>query len=376
MKLIILQNILKEGLILTSRISPKTFSLPILSNVLIKSEKNFLTLEATDLEIGIRWKALAKIETEGNITIPSKIFFNFVNLLPEKPIFLETKDNILSLKCENYQTEIKGQSAEDFPIIPQPITENPIIFNSQVISQVLSQVVDIPSLSSARPEISGIYFSFEKDLIKIVATDSFRLGEKKFFQEKAKILPQPFSFILPQKAAREIINIFGEKEEELKLHYSPNQVLFEIPIAGTSQPKIQLVSRLIEGGYPDYQAIIPKKYQTRVTLSKNEFLNQAKMASLFGGKINEIRFKIDSKEGKIEIFSQNPEFGQYQSFLSGKIEGESLKVSFNWRFLIDGLLNIKTPEIIFELNGEEGPGLLRPVGDDSYLYILMPIKTG
>jgi len=375
MKLIILHSIIEDGLTITSRISPKTFSLPILNNVLIKAEKNFLNLETTDLEIGIKWRALAKIEEESSLTVPSRLFLNLINLLPEKPVYLESKENNLNIQCGDYKTEIKGQSAQDFPIIPQPIAENPITLDSQALSQALSQVVDIPILSSARPEISGIYFAFEKDLIKMVSTDSFRLGEKKLFYEKVKLPIQPFSFILPQKAAREIINIFGEKEEEIKLHYSTNQVLFEIPIPETSHPKIQLISRLVEGEYPDYQAIIPKKYQTKIILSKNEFLNQIKMASLFSGKTNEIKFKIEPKEEKVEIYSQNPESGQYQSFLPGKVEGEGLKVSFNWRFLIDGLLNIKTPELIFELNGEEGPGVLRPVRDDTYLYILMPIKA-
>jgi len=374
MKIEILQVILKEGLQLTSRISPKTFSLPILSNVLLTAEKNYLTLSTTDLEVGINFYTLAKIEQEGKITIPSKVITNFVNLLPEKKINLETKDNVLSIKYNNSQTEIKGQSGEDFPIIPKPGDLKPLSLDSQSFCQSLNQLVDIPLPSSARPEISGIYFSFEKELIKIVSTDSFRLGEKRIFYQ-GEVPAQPFSFILPQKAAREIINIFGDKEEELKIYFSPNQIFFEIPIAETNQPKIQLVSRLIEGEYPDYQAIIPKKYQTQLLLTKNEFLNQIRMASLFSGKINEIKFRIDPEGKKIEIFSQNPEIGEYQSFLSGEIKGEALKISFNWKFLIDGLLNIKTPEILIELNGEEGPAVLKGVGDESYLYVLMPIKT-
>jgi len=374
MKLIILQNKLKQGLSVIERASSKSFILPILRNLLLKAEKNFLELSATDLEIGIKWWILAKIEKEGKITIPISILSTFINLLPEKPVNLAANNQILSVECENYKTKIKGQSPEDFPIIPEISEGISFSLDSLAFCQGLGQIVDIVFPSTVRPEISGIHFLIQKDLIKMAATDSFRLGEKTLFLEKPLPIEKEISLILPQKTAKEIINIFGEKEGELKILVSPNQILFESLMSETSHPRIHLSSKLIEGEYPNYQEIIPKKYETQVVLEKQEFLNQIKAASLFSGKVNEVKFKIDPKKEIVEISSQNPETGEYHSLLPGKIKGQGEEISFNYRFLNNGLLNIKSSEVIFELNGEVGPGVLKPAGDESYIYVVMPIK--
>lgn len=373
MKLLILQEKLKEGLKIIERISVKSLTLPILNNTLLKTEKNFLNLSATDLEIGINWWALAKIEKEGEIVLPIRVLSNFFDLLPNKQISLEKKDQYLIIESENFKTQIKGFSNEDFPIIPQISKEDFIELEINPFCQSLGQVVDIVISSQARPEISGVYFSFQKNIVKITATDSFRLSEKTLPLEKN--LEKEISFILPQKTVREIMNIFNEKEGKLKIYFSPNQVLFENQMVETPHPQIQLISKLIEGEYPAYQEIIPKKYQTQIILNKQDFLNQIKLASLFSGKINEVKLKIFPKKSEVEILSQNPELGEHHSILKGKINGEPLEISFNYKFLLDGLLNIKTPEVSFELSKEEGPAILKPVNDPSYIYVVMPIKT-
>ena len=373
MKLIILQEKLKKGLDIVERIVTKLSTLPILNNILLTTEKNFLNLTTTDLEVGIKWWALAKIEKEGKIIIPAHILSNFIGLLPQKPILLEERKNNLLISCEKFQTEIKGFSPEEFPIIPKINEENPLILPSQLFCQSLAQVADIPIPSTTRPEISGVKLTFQKDLISMAATDSFRLGEKKLFLEKP--LTQEFSFILPQKTTKEIINIFSEKGKEIRFYFSPNQVMFETLMTETSHPEIQFSSRLIEGEYPNYQEIIPKKYETQIHLEKDKFFNQIKIASLFSGKTNEVKIKVDPKKNEVEILSQNPEIGQYQSSLSATVKGEEVEISFNYRFLIDGLSNIKSSEVIFELNGQDGPGILKPVGDQNYIYVMMPIKA-
>ncbi len=375
MKLLILQEKLKEGLNIIERVSSKSLTLPILNNVLMSSEKNFLNLAATDLEIGINWWALTKTEKDGKITIPSHLLSNFINLLPNKKIKLEVQNSSLLIECENYKTQIKGVGADEFPIIPK-ITEGEFIsIETSSLCQGLNQVADIAIPSTTRPEISGIYFLFQKDLITLAATDSFRLGEKKIFLKNKSSLKKDYSLILPQKTAKELVNIFSEKQGELKIYFSPNQVMFEYPLPETPHPQIHLVSRLIEGEYPNYQEIIPKESTTQLILEKNEFLNQIKSASLFSGKINEVKIKANIKEKKIEIFSQSSEIGEYQSSIPGKIKGEPVDISFNHRFLLDGLSNIRSSEIVFELSGDSGPGVLKPVGDDSYIYVVMPIKA-
>jgi len=375
MKLLILQEKLKEGLNIIERISSKSLTLPILNNVLISSEKNFLNLAATDLEIGINWWILTKTEKEGKITIPSKIFSSFINLLPNKKITLKTENNNLFIECENYNTQIKGISAEEFPIIPKINEGEFITVNNSVFCQNLSQVADIAVPSTTRPEISGIYFLFQKDLITITATDSFRLGEKKMFLKNNSPLKKDYSLILPQKAAKEIVNIFGGRKGESKIYFSSNQIMIESPMEETDHPQVQFISRLIEGEYPNYQEIIPKKYTSQLVLDKGELLNQIKSASLFSGKVNEIKVKTDSKKKSLNIQSQSQEIGEYDSSIPAKIKGDDVEIAFNHRFLLDGILNIKSSEIIFELNGDSGPGVLKPVGDNSYLYVVMPIKA-
>jgi len=375
MKVIILQSKLKRGLSIVERISSKSFTLPILGSFLIKAEKNFLELITTDLEMGIKHWILAKIEKEGKIAVPTTIMSSFINLLPEKPVELTTNDQVLSIKCDNYKTQINGQNPEEFPIIPKISGDFSFYIDGASFCQSLNQIADIALPSTVRPEISGIYFSIQRDLIKMAATDSFRLGEKTLFLEKPLAIEKEISLILPQKTAKEAINIFGEKEGELKIFVSSNQILFESSMAETPHPEIHLSSKLIEGEYPNYQEIIPKKYETQIILNRQEFLNQIKAASLFSGKINEVKFRIDPKKQVVEVFSQNQETGEYHSLLSGKIKGQESEISFNHRFLSNGLLNIKNSEVIFELNGEAGPGVLRSVGDESYIYVVMPVKS-
>ena len=381
MKTTILKEKIKEGISVVERISVKSLNLPILNNILIKTEKNFLNLTSTDLEIGVNWWSLVKTEKEGKIAIPSRIFSSFISFLPNRPISLDLKGLILEISCENYHTSLKGIDPEDFPIIPKILTKEKISIQSKFLCQGLSQLADIASHSSVKPEISGIYFLFQKNLITMAATDSFRLGEKKIYLDSSSVNTlKDYSFILPQRAVKEIINIFSEKEGDLTIYFSPSQVLFEIPLSETPHPQIQLISRLIDGEYPNYQEIIPKKTETQITFQLNEFINQIKLASLFSGKINEVKLKVDPSKNRLTLFSQDADVGEYQSFLNVKIEGRPCEISFNHRFLLDGLLSIasdhqgKTSEAVLELINPEKPGVLRPKGDESYLYLVMPIK--
>jgi DNA polymerase-3 subunit beta len=371
MKLTILQENLKRGLNIVNRIAPKSLSLPILNNLLIKTEKNFLNLVTTDLEIGIKWWSLAKIEKEGSTTVPIRILSNFIGLLPNKPVEINLEGNDLIIECQNYKTKIKTFPADDFPIIPKVTEEKPVIIDSVDFCQSLSQIAGIAQPSSARPEISGVYFLFQKKLLKMVATDSFRLGEKKLVLEN---LDKEEAVILPQKTVSEIVNIFGEKGGELQIFLSPSQTLLSSTMSETDHPEIQLISRTIEGEYPNYETIIPKEHKTSLLLEKNDFLNQIKAASLFSGKISEIKLRVDPKKEGVEILSQSPELGEYRSFSPGKAKGEKVEVSFNHRFLIDGILNIRGDNLIFEINGADGAAALKPTNDQNYIYIVMPMK--
>jgi len=245
--------------------------------------------------------------------------------------------------------------------------------DNKKLCQGLSQVADIASLSQSRPEISGIYFLFSKNLVKIVATDSFRLAEKNITLDNS--VQKDISFILPQKPAKELINILQDKEGKTRIYILPNQVMFEFPMKEFSHPEVQVISRLIEGEYPNYQEIIPSKFKTQILLKRDEFLDQIKTASLFSGKLNEVKIKIEDKNKEVQIYAQDADIGQSQSSISAKIEGDPMEISFNYKFLIDGLLRMKSSEVSFEISKEEGACVLKPIGDTSYTYVVMPIKS-
>lgn len=374
MKAAILQEKLKEGLLVVERICSKSSTLPILNNILISSSKNFLCLESSNLEIGIKWWVLAKIEKEGSIAVPAHLFSGFINLITNEKLDLESSETTLKISHQSQTTSINGFSGEEFPILPKVEKENEIaLIGVDELCGGLSQIINIPAPFTSRPEVAGIYFLLQKNQIVLAATDSFRLGEKKLFLKNP--LNKEYSFILPQRTAKEIINIFNQKEGPLKIYLSPNQAAFEFLMEEVPHPKVLLISKLIEGEYPNYQEIIPQKTETQIVLKRQEFIDQIKLASLFSKKTNEIKLKIDSKEKKMEIFSQNPEAGEYRSNLFGEIKGKALDISFNYRFLLDGLLSIKSPEVILGLNGEEGAAVLNPNSDESYIYIIMPMKS-
>jgi len=373
MKIEILKENFKTGLNIVEKIAGKNLSLPILDNVLINTEDNFLSLSSTDLEMAVKLWILTKIIKKGKVVVPVKLLSNFISSLPNEKILLEAKGLNIEIECENLKTQIQGYNSEEFPIIPEFKDLEFLEIDNKRFCQGLFQVIDISSTSQTRPEISGVYFSFSNNSIKIVATDSFRLAEKSISLEKA--LKKDYSFILPQKTAKEIINILEEKEGMLKIYFSPNQILFEFPIKEVPHPQIQITSRLIEGEYPNYQDIIPKKFKARVILKRDEFLSQIKTASLFSGKINEIKFVINAASKEVVIFAKDPDVGESKSVITTKIEGDSMEISFNHKFLTDGLLKIKSSEIYFDLSKEEGPCVLKPVGDTSYVYVVMPIKS-
>jgi DNA polymerase-3 subunit beta len=377
MKIEVLKENLKSSVGVVERVVGKNLSLPILNNVLIYTDDNFLSLVSTDLEVAIKTWILVKIIKKGKVVVPAKFLSSFISSLPNEKIIVEADGQNLHIECGKFKTQIQGYNPEDFPLIPEIKDQEYIEIESTKLYQGLSQIVDIASPSQSRPEISGIYFTFSKNAIKIVATDSFRLGEKSVtLQTPLKTAKEKeYSFILPQKSAREVMNIVEDKDGMIKIYFSPNQVLFEVPMKETNHPQTQVTSRLIEGEYPNYQDIIPTKFKTQITLKRDEFLGQIKTASLFSGKINEVKISANAEKQEVEVFAASLDVGENKSSLPAKVTGEPVSISFNYRYLVDGIANIKSSELIFDISKEEGPCVLRPIGDSSYVYVVMPIKA-
>lgn len=371
MKIVCLQENFKKGLNTVQNIIGKNLTLPVLNNILLSSEKKQLKLSATDLEVAIIDYIPCKVEKEGSITIPAKTLVNFVSNLPNKKIEINLKNNITHLKCENYKSSIKGLNAKDFPIIPKIKSEPILEISSFKFKNSLEQVINFTSFSDIKPEITGIFFDFSSSKkIKLVATDSFRLGEKLINLKINKTREGDLtSIIIPYKTAQELIRIISNQEEEeiIKISIENNQVLFNLP-------KIQIISKLIEGSYPNYQQLISDQFETTISIEKEELIKAIKLSSFFSSKINDVRLKINSKKSLLEIFAQDVELGENLSELKGGIKGKDLEIIFNHKYLLDGLSNIEAKKVNLGFNGEVSPGIIKAEGDPSFTYVVMPIK--
>lgn len=382
MKLSIRQEKLKKALGIIEKIASRSTSLPILGNVLLKAEDSFLRLSATNLETGIDFWERAKISRKGETTIPARIFSSFVNYLPpDSVVHLELKGTNLFLRCEETETKINSMDPQEFPVLPEVEKDGKVSLSASLFSEGLAQVAGMASTSSIKPELSGILLRFEKDTLVLAATDSFRLAEKKISLPKPLDFSKPYSLIMPQRAASFLKTVLAEEEKMSTFYFSPNLIMVELFEEGWERPKMRFVSKLIEGDYPDYKEIIPSKLKVEAETSRDDFLNQLRRASLFASRINEVRLKFFAKKDEIEVYCQNPELGEYSSLFPAQIKGEEKEVSFNYKFLIDGLTNIQESSVVIGLSKneqedseEEGPAVIKPVQDQTYLYVVMPIQ--
>ena len=373
-KIYSLQENLKQGLALVGHVAGKNINLPILNNILIKAEAGKIKLVATNLEVGIISVVRGKIETEGSFTVNSKIISDCIGLLPNKKIGLNQKENDFLVDCENYQAKIKGQSAEEFPLIPEVDRKNYFSAQAEAFKSAISQVIFATPVSETRLELSGVLFIFSGNSLTLAATDSYRLAEKKIqiksnSQEGKKI-------IVPAKTLQELLRVLSvnlgddveENSQEIKFYISDNQILF-------TYGSTELVSRLIEGQYPDYQQIIPTNSKTKIIIDRQELTRAVKMASLFSkAGINDVNLDFPLGKNQVVVSSVSGQTGENITNLQAKVVGNENSIVVNYRYLLEGLSNIGEEMVKIEIIDGNTPCLIRPEKDESYLYIIMPIK--
>ncbi|MCD6094416.1 DNA polymerase III subunit beta [bacterium] len=374
MKFTILSEKLKKCVSIATHLCGSNLSLPILNNILLEAKKDALQLSSTNLEIGLTINIPIETKEQGKVAIPGKIFSEFINSLPKGEIKIQEKDFILNVKCEGFKAKILGQNPKDFPVIPSVQGKTITELKAKELISSLSKVSHLVSPSDTRVEISGILMRFEKGSLKLVGTDSIRLGEK------IVALPSEVkkkSVIIPQKTATELAYVFSNLEGKIKISIDPSQIGFDFVPSQEDEVQISLISRLIEGQYPEYQEVIPKETKTYALLDKEDFKRKIKIASLFSTRIQDVRLHFHpaedkSKQGFIRISAASSEVGEGSSEIKGKLEGEEVEISFNWRYLLDGLSAMDSSEILFGVNDAVSPAIIRPVGDKTYLYVLMP----
>ncbi|MBZ1348921.1 MAG: DNA polymerase III subunit beta [Candidatus Liptonbacteria bacterium] len=369
MKILILRSHLKSALDAVSRIVGENLNLPILKNILIKTDTNKIKISSTNLEIAINKKIPGKIIEEGEISILFSVFHEIVNNLQSERIDLEDKKRNLFFKTDNYEALIQGDNPQDFPIIPNIKKEKEFIeIQGIILKDGINKVINASQFSDLRPELSGVLLTVGPNNIKLTTTDSFRLAEKTFsnqqFKENFNIKPK---IIIPLKTIQEVARNL-EEESNIKIFIDENQILFKTE-------DLEIISRLIDGQFPDYEPIIPKELSTEILINRNELISAVKLTSSFSSRNNEVVVKIKEDKKVLEIYSAESNLGENKYLIPAKIKGESVTASFNWKYLMDGLKNINSENILFGLQGDTKPSILKSLSDVSYFYVLMPIRT-
>ncbi|TSC91146.1 MAG: DNA polymerase III subunit beta [Parcubacteria group bacterium Gr01-1014_2] len=366
MKLTILTKNLQFGLNAVKNIVGKNLNLPVLNTILVESKNNKLNLSSTNLELGINFHLSATIENEGVVAIPARIFSDFISNIRDEKIELSLKDNILSIQSANFKTKIICFNPKDFPLIPKLKKEPIVVLPSKVLKNSLSSVFDSVSLSQTRPELGGVFVNFNKNKIYFASTDSFRLTEKIISSSSSKQI----SVIIPRNTVAELIRILADYEKDISINIEENQVQFY-------SDDFEIISRLIDGRYPDYQRVIPVKIVSQILFKKDDLQNNIRLAGLFSSNINDIGLRVDKKE--IVIFSKNSDRGEFNSRVknnSGIQIEEPFEVLLNYNYLVDGLKNMPSEDVVFEYTGEGAPVILKPKDTDFNLtYLIMPLKT-
>ena len=371
MKISCTKENLGEALSLINGVTGKNINLPILNNVLIKADDNKVEFIATNLELAIIINIRAKIEESGSFTVPARTLTDYISLLPNETISLGDKENELIITCGKSSTKIKGSSAEDYPIIPALSEGKGYLILAESLKEGLNSVLNSTAKNDIRPELSGVFVDFNNETKKatFAATDSYRLAEKKVNIEQGA---EEAKIIIPSKTASEIVHLMSVKnnsdEKSVRVLLGDNQIV-------VSYNNTQIISRLVEGQYPDYTQIIPKNFNTIITSDTEKFAKEMKAAGLFTTNgVNSVSLGIDSKTGNIEVSSLSSQTGEYHSELAVEVKGEDGKVLLNNRYVLDGIQNIKTPEIFLKIVNGDSACVLTPKGDESFLYIVMPIR--
>jgi len=365
MKFICTQENLKKGLGVVSSLAGKNQTLPILKNVLLEVKNNILILSTTNLEMGVKSIVRGKSDGEGSLSVPAKLLYDFIANINTDKVELTQEGVNLHIKTDNSQTTIKGVDPTEFPLIPTVEKEKEFLLNPIDFKQAISLVIFAVAFDNTRPEISGVLFNWQKDKLILAATDSYRLAEKKLILNGEG---DDFQVIIPAFTLQEINRILGELKDsqELKIYFNQNQVLFEID-------STSLVSRLIEGEYPDYQQVIPTESKTTIQADRKELIKAIKVASFFCRQgINDVNLKI--KENTLTIQALNDQVGENKTSVEIEKKGDDNEIVFNYHYILDGLNAISTDKVELGINSGSLPGILKPIGDDSYIYIIMPIK--
>ncbi|HNW71399.1 MAG TPA: DNA polymerase III subunit beta [Candidatus Paceibacterota bacterium] len=355
---------IKQAISQTEKITGKNLTLPVLASILLIASGKSLKLRSTNLSLGVEVEIPSKVEKEGIMAVSGSVLSSiFSNISQNEQIILEEENGNLLIKTKKSLIKLKGQPCDDFPTIPV-VSGKTFTIESKKFIDGIKSVYYSSSVSDIKPEISSVFIYSDDDNLVFVSTDSFRLAEKKI---RIKGLEEIPGILIPFKNISEILRIFGDVNDEIKICFNKNQISF-------SSLNIYLTSRVINGVFPDYRQIIPKEYKTEAIVLKQDLLNALKISNIFSDKFNQVNLKIKPKEKTFELSSSNNDVGENKTHLDGALTGENVELGFNYKYFLDSLQSINSDSISIKLNQTIKPLVVSGVSDNSFIYLIMPMN--
>jgi len=377
MKVTVLQENLARGLSTVAKaVSPRS-TLPVLANILIASDEGRLRLSATNLEMGITCWIPARIDEEGSTTVPARTFSDLVSTLPADQVLLklDPSTQTLNVRGGTSTNDIKCIDAQEFPPMPVPDFDGAVQINVGDFREMIHQVAFAASSDEARPVLMGVLVQVEKDKLTMAAADGFRLSVRKAVLSTPS--PAPVSAIVPAQALKELARVATDSEQPIYMVMPKGrgQVVFRVK-------DVEVVSQLIDGTFPDFQQIIPRSYKSRTLVSTSSLLKACKQAEIFareGSNVARLNIKTAQSEmqpSEVEISATSEETGKNETIVEATVDGSGLLIAFNVKFLREALEVIRTPNVALETSAPNAPGVVKPVGDDQFLHVIMPMHLG
>ncbi|MDA0243463.1 MAG: DNA polymerase III subunit beta [Chloroflexi bacterium] len=377
MKVTCLQENFAKGLSIVGRAVATRSPYPVLANILLTSDKGALKLAATDFETSIMCWVSAKVEEEGAITIPARTLSDLVNNLPPEQVILSLDDKTHTMHIACYRTEatIKGIDYQEFPLMPEADKENRIKIETALLKEMIGQVTFAAATDDTRPTLTGISTRFAGDTITMAATDGFRLSVRT--AKLPQMVEKPVEVIIPAKSLNELARVAGPEQEYVYISFPEgrNQVIFDM------ESIVVIINLVADGPFPDYSAVVPKKRKTRTVLNTAEFAKACKMADIFAREASHTaRVRIEPGDeitpSHTTITASSTETGGNMAQLDAIVDGDAIEIAFNVKYMTDVLNVVGTPQVAIETLSPMDPGVIRPVGNDNFTHVIMPMHFG
>ena len=373
MRLLCLQENLNKGLSIVSRAVPSRTTLPVTQNVLITTDNGKIKLVTTNLEIAISTWVGAQIEDGGSVAVPAKLLSELVSSLPSEQISISNSNNStgIEINCDKFNSQVNGTNPDDFPPIPTVNADVVATIDSKVFQDAITRVSVAAATDETRPVLTGIKMELDGDNFTLAGADGFRLAV--FKGKLLEKISEKYDFILPSRSLQEINRIIVDQDEPITFSVTPskNQAMFKLS-------NVEIVTQLVQGTFPNYSQLIPESFQTRTEVPVEEFQRAAKTASVFardGSGILRLHINSPGNENpeKLSILSRSEEVGENESQIEAKVEGEDSKIAFNSKYLTDVLSVIKEEKVVIETTSPSSPGVIKPLGQENYIHVVMPM---